>query len=151
MKSLDRVTIILITALLLSGCASTEDVLKHKASGTAKVYPVESDRAWKIAQTILKWEGAEDIELHRPENYMTTTIGANLVSYGSVVGVWVEPAKKGSTKVTVVTMRKVSMNLATGLTETRFHDRFEQVMEYVKAGKPVPEEAPGINESPSEN
>lgn len=151
MKTCMLVAGCVIASMLLAACASTGDVLADKANGTSRVYTVDPDRAWKIAQTVLRWEGAEAIEQHRSDNYMLTTIGANLISLGSVVGVWIEPEKKGSTKVTVVTKRKMATNLATGLTETRFHDRFEQAVEYVKAGKPVPEEAPGINEGPAEN
>ncbi len=125
-----------------SGCASMSDVLASKNEGTVKVYPVGQDRAWDIAMTVLRWEGAETIEEHRKENYMLTTIGANLISSGSVVGVWIEPAKKGSTQVTVVTKRKMQTNIATGLTETTFQERFAQAVEIVKSGKPLPVSAP---------
>ena len=150
MKAFSFGVIALVTSFLLVGCATMSDVLESKEGGTAKVYPVDQDRAWKIARTVLRWEDAETIEEHRDENYMLTTIGQNLISAGSVVGVWVEPAKKGSTKVTVVTKRKMATNIATGLTESTFHDRFEQAVEYVKAGKPLPKTAPDLNAGPSE-
>lgn len=128
--------------VFLSGCASMSDVLASKNEGTVKVYPVSQDRAWDIAMTVLRWEGAETIEEHKKDNYMLTTIGANLISAGSVVGVWIEPAKKGSTQVTVVTKRKMQTNFATGLTETTFQERFAEGVEIVKSGKPLPLSAP---------
>jgi hypothetical protein len=124
------------------GCATMSDVLSNKAEGTVRNYPVSPDRAWSTAMTVLHWEGAETIEEHREDGYMLTTVGANLVSAGSVVGVWVEPADKGNSKVTIVTKRKMQTNLATGLTESTFHTRFAQAVEIVKSGKKLPMEAP---------
>jgi hypothetical protein len=33
-------------------------------------------------------------------------------------------------------------NIATGLTETTFHERFQQAVDIVKAGNPLPRSAP---------
>jgi len=129
-------------SLCIFGCATMDDVLNSKEEGTVKVYSVGSDKGWEIAMKVLRWEGAETIEEHRSDGYMLTTIGANFVSMGSVVGVWVEPAGKGKSKVTAVTKRKMQTNVATGLTETTFHERFQQAVDIVKAGKPLPREAP---------
>ncbi len=139
---LSAVVVAGLFGVFVSGCASMSDVLASKNEGTVKVYPVSQDRAWDIAMTVLRWEGAETIEEHKKDNYMLTTIGANLISAGSVVGVWVEPAKKGSTQVTVVTKRKMQTNFVTGLTETTFQERFAEGVEIVKSGKPLPLSAP---------
>ena len=56
----------------------------------------------------------------------------NLVSWGAVMGAWIEPVDKESTKVTVVTKRRVTMNIATTLTEGTYHRRFAQAVEIVK-------------------
>ncbi len=118
------------------------DVLKDKDSGTVQVYPVNFDQAWEIAMTVLRWEDCETIEEHKSSGYMLTTVGQNFVSAGSVVGVWVEPVDNENTKVTVVTKRKVQTNLATGLTETTFQNRFKQAVDIVKSGQTLPIEAP---------
>ncbi len=136
------VVIAVVASVVMAGCATMSDVLDSKEEGTVEVYPVDQNRAWEIAMTVLRWEDAETIEEHRADDYMLTTVGANLISAGSVVGVWVEPAKKGSTKVTVVTKRKMQTNIATGLTETTFHDRFAQAVKIVKSGKSLPRKAP---------
>jgi hypothetical protein len=128
--------------LAMSGCATMNDVISSKEEGTAKTYAVSQDKGWDIAMKVLRWEGAESIEEHRSEGYMLTTIGANLISSGSVVGIWVEPAGKGKVKVTAVTKRKMQTNLATGLTETTFHERYQQAVDIVKSGKTLPREAP---------
>jgi hypothetical protein len=144
MKSLSSAAVTAVfLSLCLTGCATLDDVVNSKDEGTVKVYAVGTDQGWTIAMKVLRWEGAETIEEHRSEGYMLTTIGANLISSGSVVGVWVEPAGKGKSKVTVVTKRKMQTNIATGLTETTFHERFQQGVDIVKAGKPLPREAPG--------
>ena len=124
-------------------CASISDAIKAKDEGTVTTYPVGSDQGWKIALRVLRWEDAETIEEHKDENYMVTTVGANLISAGAVVAVWVEPVNATSTKVTVVTKRKMQTNIATGLTETKFHQRFKQAVDIVKSGKALPSEPPG--------
>ncbi|RPI73633.1 MAG: hypothetical protein EHM47_05760, partial [Ignavibacteriales bacterium] len=101
------VPLVLVTLLTLSGCASMSDVLQSKNEGTVNVYPVNEEEAWKIAMTVLRWEDAETIEEHRDEHYMLTTTGVNLVSAGTLIGVWVEPVNENDTKVTVVTKRKM--------------------------------------------
>jgi hypothetical protein len=109
-----------------------------KGPGTSEVYPVTADQAWEIAKTVFRWEGADAIEEHRSENYMLTSSGMNMVSYGTVMGAWIDPVDQNSTKVTVVTKRRLSTNLATTLTEATFHKRFAQAVEIVKAGKKLP-------------
>ena len=44
--------------------------------------------------------------------------------------------------MTVVTKRRLSMNIATTLTETSFHKRFAQAVDIVNAGKSLPVKAP---------
>jgi hypothetical protein len=134
----------LVTLLLwATGCSTTSDVLKAKSEGTSQVYQVNADQAWKIARTVFRWEGADAIEEHRDEGYMLTSSGRDLVSEGTVMGAWVDPVDKNNTKVTVVTKRRLSLNMATTLTETTFHKRFAQAVAIVKAGKPLPATPPG--------
>ncbi len=121
------------------------DVIKDKDKGTSAQYNVSAEQAWDIAITVLRWERCETIEQHKNQNYMLTTVGRDFVSEGSLVGVWVEPVTSQSTKVTVVTKRKVSTNLATGLTETAFQRRFAQAVDIVKSGGTLPIEPPSIN------
>jgi hypothetical protein len=114
------------------------DVVRSKGEGTVNVYPVNEEQAWDIARTVFRWEGTDAIEEHRKEGYMLTSSGMNLISYGTVMGAWVEPVDKDSTKVTVVTKRRIATNLATTLTEATFHKRFAQAVDIIKAGKPLP-------------
>lgn len=147
MKSARYAAALLVAGLMigLSGCSTMQDVVQAKnsgAEGTTETYPVSADQAWEIAKTVFRWEGADAIEEHRPENYMLTSSGMNLVSYGAVMGAWVEPVGPQSTKVTVVTKRRISVNIATTLTEGTFHRRFAQAVGIVKKGQPLPAVAP---------
>jgi hypothetical protein len=118
------------------------DVVKSKEQGTEKVYAVTSDQAWMIAKTVFRWEGSDTIEEHKDEGYMLTSSGINLVSYGAVMGAWIEPVDSAHTKVTVVTKRRIATNLATTLTELTFHKRFAQAVDIVKSGKTLPSQPP---------
>jgi hypothetical protein len=131
-----------VSLVWVVGCATMGDVLKAKSEGTSQIYPVTGDQAWDIAKTVFHWEGSDAIEEHRPEGYMLTSSGINFVSYGAVMGAWIEPIDRAQTQVTVVTKRRLAMNVATSLTETTFHKRFAQAVELVKAGKPLPVAAP---------
>lgn len=131
--------------VLVSGCATMNDVVAVKEAGTegtTKVYPVTADQAWNISKTVFRWEGSDAIEEHRDKGYMLTSSGMNLVSWGAVMGAWIEPIDKENTKVTVVTKRRVTVNIATTLTEGTYHRRFAQAVEIVKKGQPLPGSPP---------
>jgi hypothetical protein len=130
------------TALVAQGCRSMSDVIKDKDSGTVETYPVDSDQAWKIAMQVFRWEGADAIEEHRDQNMMLTSSGMNFWSAGAFMGAWIEAIDPTTTKVTVVTKRRIATNIATTLTETTFHRRFRQAVAIVKSGKPLPIEPP---------
>jgi len=128
--------------IMLAGCATMGDVARSKDQGTSVVYPVNADQAWEISKAVFRWEGADAIEEHRKDGYMLTSSGMNMVSYGAVMGAWIDPVDQNNTKVTVVTKRRLAMNLATTLTEDTFHKRFGQAVKIVKDGKPLPVEPP---------
>ena len=128
----------------LSGCATTADVMQDKDQGKSIVYPVTFDQSWTIAMTVLRWEGADAIEEHKGQRYMVTGSGMNLVTYGSVMGVWIDPTPYGQMKVTVVTKRRVQTNVFTTLTESTFHKRFAKAVQIVEAGKPLPSIPPEL-------
>jgi hypothetical protein len=137
--------ILLSFVALLNGCSTMNDVVRVKEAGTegtTKVYPVSADQAWEISKTVFRWEGSDAIEEHRDQNYMLTSSGMNLVSMGAVMGAWIETVDKDNTKVTVVTKRRVTLNVATTLTEGTFHRRFAQAVEIVKRGQPLPRNTP---------
>jgi len=140
-----QVIIFLSYVALFTGCATMNDVVQVKdagTEGTTKVYPVNADQAWEISKTVFRWEGSDAIEEHRDQGYMLTSSGINLVSWGTVMGAWIEPVDNNNTKVTVVTKRRVTINIATTLTEGTYHRRFAQAVEIVKKGQPLPRNIP---------
>lgn len=123
-----------------TGCATMSDVVraKYEGKGTTKIYPVNANQAWKIAKTVFRWEGVDAIEEHREDGYMLTSSGMNFVSWGAVMGAWIESIDETTTRVTVITKRRIATNIATTLTETTFHKRFAQAVEIIKEGKSLP-------------
>ncbi len=137
-----QILTMLLLTVWIGGCATMGDVAVSKDAGTSAVYPVTTDQAWDIAKAVFRWEGSDAIEEHRKDGYMLTSSGINMVSHGAVMGAWIDPVDNNNTKVTCVTKRRLSINLATTLTETTFHKRFAQAVEIVKAGKSLPVKAP---------
>lgn len=133
---------LVVVLVLLAGCATMGDVMKSKNDGTAQIYPVDSEQAWEISRTVFRWEGADAIEEHKADGYMLTSSGMNFVSAGAVMGAWIDPVDKNTSRVTVVTKRRVATNLATTLTEATFHKRFSQAVEIVKKGQRLPYASP---------
>ena len=72
---------------------------------------------------------------------MLTSSGINLVSWGAVMGAWVDPVDPDHTKVTVVTKRRLLLNAFTTLREKTFHKMFAQAVAIVKDGRDLPEKA----------
>ncbi len=126
----------LLIGICLTGCASTRDVVrsKERGKGTSKIYSVSTEQAWEIAKTVFRWEEAEDVEEHRAEGYMLASSGDSPTSWGTVMGVWIEPVQKDKTKVTVVIKRKNPAEILPPLTEAIFHDDFETAAR-IKAGR----------------
>ena len=122
----------LALVLALTSCATVGDVPSYKHEGLARTYPVAYDQAWVIARTLLQWKGAHVVEEHRPEGYMSTTIGSGGFHWGAVMGVWIERATDSRTQVTIVTKRRMP-TIGTPLTETDFHKRFAEEVEAIKA------------------
>jgi hypothetical protein len=144
-RSMHRMAVLVVfgvSGVVTQGCRTMSDVIKDKDNGTVQVYPVDSDQAWKIAVQVFRWEGTDAIEEHRDQNMMLTSSGMNFFSMGAFMGAWIEAMDAANTKVTVVTKRKVATNIATTLTETTFHRRFQQAVDIVKAGKPLPIQPP---------
>lgn len=139
----NSITLLLLGLLSASisvttGCSTLGDVVGHKEDGTSQVYPVNADQAWEIAKVVFRTEGTDAIEEHRAEGYMLTSSGMNLVSVGAVMGAWIDKISDNQTKVTVLTKRRITINIATTLMESTFHRRFAQGVQIVKSGKPLP-------------
>jgi len=147
------IRIVLACALLLAatqffGCISMNEVVRAKiegVEGTTRLYPVNAELSWEIARTVFRWEGTDTIEEHRDQGYMLTSSGMNLLSWGTLMGAWIEPVSDETSKVTVITKRKMPLDFVTTLTEGTFHTRFEQAVEIVKSGQPLPLTPPDWN------
>ena len=137
-----RTATISMLILFLSACSTMSDVVADKAGGTARIYDVPVDQAWNIAKTVFRWGGADAIEEHRDNNYMLTSSGMNLVTYGAVMGAWVDPVDDAHSRVTVVTKRRISINVFTTMREKTFHKMFTQAVDIVHSGAQLPSEAP---------
>ena len=130
MKSLSGklgVVLVALSFLILSGCANTlSDLVRSKEEGKGKsrVYNVSVDRAWKIAKSVLQWEGTGVIKENRSEGYMVFESGETLFYKVNLMGVWIEPIDKVQSKVTVIAKSKTSVDTILGLTETDFHEMF---------------------------
>ena len=142
--------VLIVSAASLTGCSTMQDVVHVKETGeegTTRNYPVNENQAWEIAKTVFRWEGSDAIEEHKEKGYMLTSSGMNLVSYGTVMGAWIEKLDANNSKVTVVTKRRISINIATTLTEGTFHKRFEEAVGIIKSGQQLPANAPNDSKS----
>lgn len=92
-----RMTLIGIVVLMagVAGCSTMADIVGRKDEGTSTVYPVSVDQAWEIPKVVFRTEGMDAIEEHRDAGYMLTSSGMNLVSWGAVMGTWIEPVADG--------------------------------------------------------
>jgi hypothetical protein len=132
--------------MILTGCATKHEGVSDKKDGSegiSKVYPVSADQAWEIGKVVFHWEGRNAIEEHRDQGYMLTSSGIGPVAWGTVMGAWFVPVDGENTKVTVITRRRVPVNIAGPmLNEESFQRRFAQAVEIVKKGEPLPAKAP---------
>jgi hypothetical protein len=142
---MNKLVFAVLTVMMMNSCASMQelsnDVMQQKKSGKAgvtRVYPIPADQAWDISRAVFRWEKVDGVDEHRNENYMITSTGMKMMAFGSVMGVWIEPADSADTKVTVVTKRRVDNDIFTKLNDSTFFERFEQGLKIVQDGKKLP-------------
>lgn len=138
-------SLFLFAIFLAGGCASrqqlADEIVKARKTGNAgvtRVYPVAANQAWEITLAVFRWEKTDEIEEHREENYVITSTGMKMAAYGSVMGVWIEPADASASKITVIAVRRVENDRFTSLNARTFFERFEQGMKFLKEGKKLP-------------
>src|SRR5687767_2974233 len=91
-----------LVAVMLSvstfSCVSLNGVIeeRHEGGGTTKVYAVPPSRAYDVAVAALHDADVDAVEEHRDKGYVLCSKGYNFLSYGAVIGVFVEPAGSGS-------------------------------------------------------
>lgn len=144
-----NIWIFLTLVFLAGGCANRQDlaaeIMKARKAGTAgvtRVYPVDTNQAWDIAMAVFRWEKTDKVDEHRDENYVITSTGMEMALYGSVLGVWIEPADATASRITVITKRRAEGERFTRLDAETFYRRFDQGMKFLKEGKKLPFAAP---------
>jgi hypothetical protein len=141
MKALPAVIALMI---LTSGCTSLPDLkgevirARNSGEGAMKVYPVSVDQAWDITKAVFRWEKTDEVEEYRAENYLITSSGMKMAAFGTVMGVWLEPADRGNTKLTVITRQRGDCCVLTNLTAPHFFKSFEEGVAIVRRGGKLP-------------
>ena len=133
-------TILVSVALVLgAGCASMEDVRNDRSGGTTGVYAGPVKEVLRAASIVLKREGVEAVE-QEPGALFGTIPESFLGDVSSTYcGVWVEAAEDGKVEVRIVTRRRRSLSLLTGLTERTFHEELQREL-----GRPSPVSEGGL-------
>jgi hypothetical protein len=130
--------------MMASGCASLQDLkgeviqARKSGEGAMKVYPVSADQAWDITEAVFRWEKTDELEENRAEHYVITSSGMKMAAFGTVMGVWIEPADRSNTKLTVITRQRGDCCTLTKLTAPRFFKRFEEGVVILKRGGKLP-------------
>ncbi|MFT4565308.1 MAG: hypothetical protein ACI9FN_000261 [Saprospiraceae bacterium] len=74
-----------------------------------------------------------------------TSSGMNLVSFGGVIGPYLESVDATHTKVTVITKRRIATQIATTLTEVVFQRFFKVGAGNVKSDTKCPIDVPNVD------
>ena len=77
---------------------------------------------------------------------MLTSKGPDMISSGSVMGAWIESISSDKMAVIVISKRRKSLDLFTGMTESKFHKYFKAGTEILKNKKELPLRAPELSE-----
>lgn len=109
--------------LLTAGCRSMSGMEEEAASedGVIRKYPVSQQKALEVAKVVLKEQGADSMK--EGEGYVIGSFYVNFITPGSYCGVYTKPAGEAC-EVRVISRRKSSVSIFTGLTEDGFHTAF---------------------------
>lgn len=135
----------LAAMIVTSGCASTRElsdaVIQERKSGKQGVtreYQVSANQAWEITDAVFRWEKTDEVVKNLDENYAITSSGMKMAIFGSVLGVWIEPLDRNSTRLTVLSKNRNDRFVLTGLTPNHFLERFDQGVDIVRRGGQLP-------------
>lgn len=145
-KSMRSILIWAMLILMLPSCGTLNSVIeaKERGEGTTETYDISFDQAWELAKKSYRWAGADAIEEYKSEGYMLTSKGMNFVSSGSVMGTWIEDLGGGRCSVTCISQRRIKTQVATEMTETKYHKCFSTGVSIIKSGKELPLSAPDV-------
>ena len=122
--------------LLAGGCATTiDDLIRERYEGRSAVYPISRDKAWEITRTVLLEAGAKPAEIEEDR-------AENVINWVSVLGVFIEPVDPERTRVTAQRPPAPCNPLPPPLTEDMFLERFDNAVNLLKSGKPLPAPLP---------
>jgi hypothetical protein len=121
--------LVVTLGLATTGCRSQDSVRDayDAREGTSRVYPLPAAEAYDLALQVLEDEEIDELHEFPREQYAVGGFGMTFVSWGTWVGVWIDPVDAQHSEVTVVTKRKMATNVATVLTETTFHERYREL------------------------
>lgn len=121
-------TLVVTLAVASAGCRSQQSVRDayDAHEGTSHVYAVPAIEAYEASLDVLEDEGIDELQEYPEETYATGGFGMTFWSWGTWVGVWIDPVDAKHSEVTVVTKRKLATNAVTVLTETTFHEELQQ-------------------------
>lgn len=116
--------------LAVAGCRTMGGMIEEKdgSDGAVQTYPLSKQKALELAKIVLKEQGADSFE--EGDGYVIGSFYVNLISPGSYCGVYPKE-KDGACEVRVVSRRKSSVSIFTGLTEQGFHDAFAEKLKTV--------------------
>lgn len=106
------------------GCASMEDVRSDRGGGTTELYAGSREAVVEAGLKVLQRHGVEAVEHDVDQGTLFGTIPESFLGdvSSTYCGVWVDRTTDGDVEVRVVTRRRRSLSLLTGLTETTFHE-----------------------------
>lgn len=123
-----RSVILALSVLGILGCGQRtyQDVREAAADGEGmvKTYSdLSKAKALEVAKKVLREAGADAFRGGEEVGYLIAEFKANAVTAGSFCGVYPKEVGK-DLEVRVICLRKSSMNMATGITENGFFNRF---------------------------
>lgn len=123
----------LVVLLLVGGhaCGTTQGIVQGKLEGNAVVYPVKEEQAWEIARVVLSWNDSQSMEERRHEHLLLGSLNWSLFSYGSLVGIWIDPIDADQTKVTILTKKRLATTVLEDRDEGKLHRHFAWAVQFV--------------------
>lgn len=111
-------TVVLCTAILLGGCATSQVAKDAKGTGVKKVYDKPTSAVWNAMKTAVSKTGGEVAEENEQECSILAIYNASAFSWGERVGIFCSKQSESKTETEVVSKRAISVNItATDWTE----------------------------------
>ena len=108
---INRVVILLLTVLVISGCNTLASAINAKGTGPYRVYERSYDKVWDTVGETVSTVGLDVVTADKDKGMLLAQRSASFFSYGENVAIFVEKIGRGRVRVEINSKKQMETNV----------------------------------------